>query len=244
MNNSLLKPKQLVIIGSGVSLKEGIEKGLWEKLKGKWTIGLNYSYNFFDSTMLCYVDNPFYKEESKKEKFQKLPLIVGKEHNQLKTLPNTITLKTNDAKYYRDVKLGIYKSNLCGLFALSLAIYLLDEGTIFLLGYDNCAMGKAKDGRALTHFYQGQINHRGIGKINYFNGIHKKNKKSKEPGKKFVDRDFDVYKDEKKVKIYNVSVMSKINTFIKGGYGFFFENLDKQEYDQDQIREYVKGKLK
>jgi len=38
--------------------------------------------------------------------------------------------------------------------------------------------------------------------------------------------------------------MSKINTFIKGGYGFFFENLDKEEYNQDQIREYVKGRLK
>ena len=112
-----LTPKQCIIIGAGASLKEGIDEGLWDKLKGKFTIGLNYSYNFFDSSILCYVDNPFYKEESKKEKFQDLPLIIGKEYPQLKMLPNTITLKTNDNKYYRDVKLGCYKSNLCGIFA-------------------------------------------------------------------------------------------------------------------------------
>lgn len=236
MNNNLNIPKQIVIIGGGVSLKEGIEKGLWDKLKGKWTIGLNYSYNFSDSTILCYVDEPFYKEESKKEKFRNLPIIVGKEHKQLKMLPNTITLKTNDVKYYRDVKLGCYKSNLCGLFALSLAIYLLDEGEIYLLGYDNCAMGKAKNGRALTHFYQGEINHRGIGKCNYFNGVHK-------GGKKFVDRDFGVYQDESKVHIYNVSLNSKITTFPKLSWAGFFEKLDNQQYDQNKLRQYIKEKL-
>lgn len=225
------KPNQIIIVASGVSLKEGISKGLWDKLKNHFVIGLNYSYNFFDSTILCYADNPFYKEESGKEEFQNLPLIIGKDHPQLKKLPNTITLKTNDVKYYRDVKLGCYKSNLCGIFALSLAIYLLDEGEIYLLGYDYGALGRAKNGRALTHFYQGQINHRGIGKTNYFDTIDR------------ADKDFGVYANEKKVKIYNVSIMSKINTFIKCGYGFFFENLDKQEYNQEELRKEIKRKL-
>jgi len=226
-------PKQIIIIGGGVSLKQGIEQGLWEKLKGKFTIGLNYSYNFFDSTILCYVDGSgqFYEEESKKEKFQNLPLIIGKKPGQVKVLPNTIILKMSDNKYCRDVRLGCYKSSLVGLFALSLAIYLLDEGEIYLLGFDYGAYGKDKQNRGLTHFYQGEIEHRGIGKTNYYDS------------KSRVDRDFGVYKDEKKVKIYNVSVISKINTFTKMGYLRFFEDLDKQEYDQTQIREYIKGKL-
>jgi len=236
MSNNSNISKQIIIIGGGASLKEGIKKGLWEKLKGKWTIGLNYSYNFFDSTMLCCVDgkDQFYEKESKKEKFQNLPLIVGKEYNQLKILSNTITLKANDAKYYRDVKLGCYKSSLCGIFALSLAIYLLDEGQIFLLGYDFGNINNHTDnkGRRITHFYQGKINHRGIGKTNYFEA------------EKRADKDFGVYANEKKVKIYNISVMSKINTFTKCGWDWFFENLDKQEYNQDQIRKYVKERLK
>jgi len=37
--------KQLTIIGGGESVKEGIEKDLWNKLQNKLTFGLNYSYN-------------------------------------------------------------------------------------------------------------------------------------------------------------------------------------------------------
>ena len=231
---TLLKPNQLVLIGGGSSIKEGINKGLWDKLKGKFTIGLNYSYNFFDSTILCFIDGSgqFYEKESKKKKFKNLPLIIGKKHPNLKVLPNTITLETNDAKYYRDVKLGIWRSNLCGLLALSLGIYLLDNGQIYLLGYDYGTTKKAKDGKALTHFYQGQIKHRGIGKISYFDTKGRAN------------RDFGVYKDEKKVKIYNISPLSKINTFIKKDWDWFFENLNKQQFNQEKLRHYIREKLK
>ena len=219
--------KQIIIIGGGSSIKEEIDKGLWNRLKGKWTIGLNYSYNFFNSTMLCYADSNFYNEESKKEKFQNLPLIIGKEHSQLKILPNTMTLKTNDVKYFRDVKLGCYKSNLCGIFALSLAIYLLDEGEIYLLGYDYGATKRTKDGRALTHFYQGKINHRGIGNVNYFDTIGR------------ADKDFGVYQNESKVHIYNVSLESKITIFPKLSYAGFFDKLDNQQYNQKVLKQFI-----
>ena len=59
-----IKPKQLIIIGGGTSIKEGIKKGLWKRLRGKWTIGINYAYRYFDSTMLCFCDSKFYRKYS------------------------------------------------------------------------------------------------------------------------------------------------------------------------------------
>ena len=224
-----INPRQLIIIGGGFSLKEGIDKGLWDKLKNKWTIGLNYSFKFFDSTLLSYVDKEFYKEEY--EKLKHLSLIIGKEQDVITKLPNTIALKTNDAKYFRDVRLGCYKSNLCGIFALSLAIYLLDEGEIYLLGYDYGATKKDKDKKFLTHFYQGQIKHRGIGKVNYFHTTGR------------ADKDFGVYQNESKVHIYNVSLNSDIKTFPKLSYAGFFEKLDNQQYNQNELRQYIRNKL-
>jgi len=234
MSNSLIKYKQLTILGGGSSLSEGISKGLWDKLKNCFVIGTNYSYLYYPNpTIQTFVDSQFYTKESKKEKFKKLPLIVGKEHNQLKVvLPNTITLKTNDSKYYRNIKLGIWKSSLVGIFALSLAIYL-EPKEIFLLGYDFGTINNRTDdkGRRITHFYQKEIEHRGIGKTNYFEG------------EKRADKDFGVYANEKKVRIYNVSLNSKINTFPKISYDEFFRSLNSEHYDQVNIREYIKEKL-
>ena len=39
------KPSQLIILGGGTSIKEGIEKGLWDKIKNRFVIGTNYSFN-------------------------------------------------------------------------------------------------------------------------------------------------------------------------------------------------------
>ena len=39
--------KQIIIVGGGTSIKEGISKGLWSKLDNKYTFGLNYSYKYF-----------------------------------------------------------------------------------------------------------------------------------------------------------------------------------------------------
>ena len=50
------RPTQLVILGGGASMKEGISKGLWNKLKDRFTLGINYSFNWFKSTLQTYVD--------------------------------------------------------------------------------------------------------------------------------------------------------------------------------------------
>jgi len=227
------KISQLILIGGGNSIKGGLDKGLKDKIRNNFVLGCNYAYKFFPNlTATIFVDKNFYEEQSKDKKFKNLPLILGKKHQGIKYLQNTTVLKTNDVKYFRNIKLGCYKSNLVGLFALSLGIYLLDEGEIYLLGYDYGAIGKAKDGRALTHFYQNQIKHRGIGKVNYFDTIGR------------ADKDFGVYQNESKVHIYNVSLESKITTFPKLSYAGFFEKLDNKQYNQEELRHSIKEKLK
>ena len=245
-------PHQLFVIGGGASLKQGISKGLWQKLVGKYTIGCNYSYKYFDSTILTYVDGTeqkdFYNQE--RENLKNLPLIIG--HTVPKPLPNTITISGNNPHYSRDLKGGCYKYSLCGLYALSLGIWLLDEGEIFLLGMDFGELRKKdyekfatspkelhdlsfkdKNGKFLTHFYQEEFNHRGIGEVTHFNC------------KGRVEENYSPYKNEKKCKIYNVSLVSKIpeDIFEKISYDRFFELLDKEIYNQEDLRKEIKEKI-
>jgi len=263
-----MKPNQLVIIGGGSSIREGLDKGLWNKIQGLWTFGLNYNYLDFKSTANIYIDPEFYDAEMtddtlengipRKKIFRSLPLILGQNYVTPEILPNTILLKA--AKdYSRDLHDGVYNPNLCGLWALTLAIYLLDEGEIYLLGFDCGEARKPEDSKKtpsnpiefaqmairdektrkwLTHYYQGlRRNHRGIGKVDWFN------MKNSTTGKTMVEKYFGPYQNETKCKIYNVSMCSKINTFPQITYDEFFARLSKETYNQDEIREYIKQKL-
>ena len=257
-----MKPKQLIIIGGGVSIQEGLIKGLKDKIKDKFIIGCNYAFNFFDNlTLITYVDRDFYKvgdnsftskqRKNHKEALEKQQLIIGQKitDKKIKKRFNTYYID-GVSKYTRGLKGGIYKASLVGLYALSLAIYLLDEGEVFLLGFDygearksdyekfakspqelDKLMFKDKQNRPLTHFYQGEINHRGIGKINYYNAKDRANK------------DFGVYANEQKVKIYNVSLISKISTFSKINYDQFFKMLDNKTYNQKELKKEIIKKL-
>lgn len=219
-------PNQLIIIGGGTSIKEGIEKGLWDKLKGKFTFGLNYSYKFFDSTVQFYVDQQFYKTE--KKNLKDIPLIIGN-MQKMEFHPNTIMLPSS-ATYNRDINKGVYTPGSCGLFALTIGVYL-NPKEIFLLGYDFGTPDdnvKDKDQKIITHFYQGDIDHRGVGKINWYN--------SKERIKK-IFACYDQVKNE--INIENVSLISKTKQFPKISYDQFFDKLDKKVYDQDLIRKEI-----
>lgn len=229
------KPKQAVIIGGGFSKAELIKKGLWERIKNKFTCCINYDYRYFPNpTFLTFVDIDFYKDEL--NKLKSLPLIIGKYHKNLEKIkhPNTYMLQVNDSKYTRNLSEGVYKSSLAGLFSLSLMIYLLTNGTVFLIGFDQGNINGKKDSknRWITHSYQGEINHRGIAKINYYNT------------KGRADNDFAPFAEEKKIKIYNVSPDSRINTFKKINYDEFFKKLDGNTFDQISLRQYIKTKLK
>jgi len=223
-------PKEGIIIGGGSSLKEGIEKGLWEKIKNHFSIGTNYSYKFFDSTLQVFVDSSFYNAQ--KIELERLPLIIGQCRNIKVKLPNTLSIPANHI-YTRDLTGGIHSAKLSGIYALTLMIHLLSTGNLYLLGFDNGAITKDLDSkkRKITHWYQGQTEHRGVGKVSYYD--------TKDRG----DKDFGCFKNENKVKIWNVSPLSKINVFEKIDYTTFFQKLNPEIFNQDELREYIKTKL-
>lgn len=248
MGDSLATTKQCIIIGGGYSIKEGVEKGLWSKIANLYTIGINYSYKYFPNpTLQTYVDRDFYTDH--KEELSKLPLIIGKQY-RMATSPNTIMIRSATT-YKRNLSSGIYKAHLAGLYTLSLAIYLLDEGEIYLLGYDfgerrtkeyttfaknprhlRSLAPMDKDGHYYTHFYQGDINHRGIGKISHYND------------KGRAKKDFAPYEAETKVKVYNVSMISKIVAFPKMSYDEFFGRIHLAEScNQARLREDIRARV-
>lgn len=234
------KPKQCIIIGGGFSVKEGVEKGLWEKIKGKFVIGINHSFEFFpDHTFLAFVDNHFFEHKTLKgtkvfSELKKESLLITKDHPSKYMLPNMVILKTT-GEYDRNlINKKVYKGALTGIYSLTLAINLIDEGEVFLLGYDFCGIGttdQKKNKVATTHWYQGKLHHKGIGKISYYRT------------KGRPENDFKPYVNEKKVKIYNVSMNSKIPYFEKITYDQFFQKLDNKTYNQNELRKWVVEKF-
>ncbi|GAH15928.1 unnamed protein product, partial [marine sediment metagenome] len=70
-----MKPKQLIIIGGGYSIQEGIRKGLIDELKDRCVCGINYSYKYFDSTYLCCINYEDFYDKNRQE-LVRLPLIL------------------------------------------------------------------------------------------------------------------------------------------------------------------------
>jgi hypothetical protein len=237
---------QLIIIGSGYSLKEGIKMGLWNTLRDRFTLGINFIYRDFIPTSLCCIDNTFYQEgctnflpeqkEIHKNTIKSLPLIINRYKKNVPIFPNTIGIK-HSSTYCRDLSCGCYNDVLAGLFTLSLGIYLLDVGEIYLLGYDfGPSEGKDSQGRALTHYNQEEFTHRGTGRTEwYLNPLKEKFKH---------EVLFAPYETETKVKIYNVSLNSRIQTFPKISYQEFFRRLSPETYNQNNLHQYIKEKLK
>ena len=249
-----MKPKQLIIIGEGTSIKEGISKGLWEKLTNRFTISMNFNYRFCDSTILTFVDpefrNGYTKEEHKRHKWKgtkqelldhikildSLPLLIGQNPEEvLKHYGNTILFHSSAEYHGRDsIKNDmIFRPNLCGVFSLTLGVCLLDVGEIFLLGYDAGGVGLFEKDQPHTHFYQGTgFKHRGMGNTHYYDDNHE-------------ERDYGVFKNDPKIKIYNVSLDSKIpdHIFPKVSYNEFFGLLDAKKYPQDVLRASVRNEI-
>lgn len=266
-----MKSNRAIIIGSGASIRQnqwfhGIDNlALWDKLKGEFTIGCNWSYKWFNSTVLMYADYQWYVTE--KENLKDIPLILGTQdgyYNRegsvklddnvilLNECESTLRLKYNDNKvsmtstyHGKDAwTKGFYCSQLIGLKALNLAI-ALGYNEIYLLGFDACEIN------GHTHFYDdtdtGKYEYDGnkyygVGK--HENGRYRTGNYNKiEELNKFWFQPFE--QELKNIDIFNVSMQSKIETFIKIEYYYLNARLYKtpQNVNHEEIRQLIKDKL-
>jgi len=237
--------KEIIIIGGGSSINEGIEKGLWEKIKNKITIGTNYSYRFFNNpTIFCFVDYSFYNNTLNKDFVDNFPLVITKIPNQkdqreeFKKKKNFILFPVSQTyKGTESLKKGIYTDRLVGLFSLTLAISLGFK-KIFLLGMDfGCVNGR-------THFYENVLSHRGVGMRMTRDGKKRHNTFIYE---KNPDEFYKVYLDDIKnrnIKIFNISLRSKIPVFPKVNYNNFFKMIERsKDYSQEEIRKKIRKQI-
>jgi hypothetical protein len=242
---------QCIILGGGKSLEEGINNGLFQKIENKFVIGVNFAFKFFNPTFTLFSD-PISFYRTYYNEIKDLPLIVGRTVPDLQVKPysNTIFLKPS-IHYARDLNCGLYHPFLSGIGALSLAIYLLNIGDIFLLGFDGGKISDDKEivdikqvknkgvlikkgksyTRHISHWYQGKLEHRGVGKIGFYHDSNKVNKL------------FEVFKGENKCNIYNVSSKSNLTIFPKISYDKMMSQIDTTIYDQNELREMIKSKL-
>jgi len=238
-----------IIIGSGNSISEGIEKGLWSILKNEVTFSINDNIQFFNPTVAMFGDWTCYK--SRREFFSKHPLTIGRYSCQFNhpefdchSHEGLILLKSSNMYTGSEVfTKGFYSPILTGCFALSVAIALQFQ-EIFLLGFDECEInGK-------THFYQDIMgagifqncegtDTSGVGK--YENGLYKTsiyNKSDKE-----INLLWEPFKEVKNIQIYNISSKSRITVFDKMKMDDFLDYLEEhptfiqQDIIQGVIRE-------
>lgn len=211
--------KDVIILGGGKSILEGIETGLWNNIKDKEVWSLNFAYKMmpFIPTREVWVDTTFWKNniselEMLSKKGTKCHCKKNDRYNFINDIiQHEITRKVEE----KDTRLFIGAMGLCGMFALSLAISEKFE-RIFLLGYD---WGTTKISDTHTHFYQGQsgieYSSRGVGRPEVYLSNTSNPKKDV--------NEFDIYKDHK--EIYNVSMNSHIVSFPKITYQEFYDKI-------------------
>ena len=227
----------ILLIGGGKSISEGLSLGLKDKLKDKCVFALNYAFKHFEHTCLFFKDFDFYvplyaKKKENKDKYpdiyndlKKEPLIIGhKQNNGLEEflLPNTKLIESK------------IESPLVGIFALDIACRL-EPTNIFLLGFDFSRSPIPQDKSKYTgyadfniHYYD-DIKHRGISYTSFYDRHN-------------PDNYFSVFNNSKS-KIWNVSLESNIENFEKISYDKMFSLLNQEEVNQEEIRQEIKEKL-
>lgn len=213
--------RDVIICGGGYSVKEGIDKGLWDKIKNKEIWSLNYAYKAMPylPTREIWLDKHFFKiniEELQKLYKQKVECIA-KFNDIYCAIKDIITYEgTQDKTLFGKDKIMFTGSmNLVGFFALSLALYeKIDR--VYLLGYD---FGNSGLNNKLTHFYQDSVPcvSSGVGRPDVY---RLENNKIKNEVK-----DFELYTHQS-TKIYNVSLNSNIPYFTKLSWEYFFYKIN------------------
>jgi len=213
---------ELVIVAGGPSVSEGINLGLWDKIKGKEIWSLNYSFKFMPylPAKQLWVDTTFFKNNIKEIQtlHEKGVKLVCKESHRLydnfKMIEKHEVCRTvkeaNETK-----KLFIGEQGLVGLFALSYAIRMSYEN-IWLLGYD---FGTTDIKDSNTHFYQQEFKNTGLLSSGVGRpSVYLDHKGSVKPSVK----DFQYY-TQFNCNIVNVSLTSNISTFKRIGYAEFLK---------------------
>lgn len=229
--------KPVIIVGGGHSIREGLDKGLWDKIQKheKWSLNGVFKTMPYLPNRQVWVDIDFLDNmlsELQKLHQQNVPL-VSKEFgnhrkfaflqyaNLVKEYPTTRVPQEYYGKKALD-KNSIYfgSGGFCGTFALSLAIA---EGytDIYLLGYD---LGTPNVNLHSTHYYQEDTAKYGI----YSTGVGRPKVYRLEDNtiRKELLEDYDVYKNETDINIWNVSLQSNLTQFPKVSYDEFFEKIN------------------
>lgn len=236
--------KEAIIIGGGVSIREGIEQGLWEKIKGKDLWSCNYSAMFMPylPSREIFVDRKFFQVNRQwLEELVKTVPVYCREHDIIvHSKFNCTTYDVSRLGYpgKKEMKKNrtLYSGamGLSGFFAISLAI-IEDYERVFILGYDFGTKDvKIKD----THWYQEKCKRdkhqaqtwfttgkalwsTGVGNPSaYFNS----DKNSPTFGQLKKDKD-EISCFNTDIKIYNVSMSSNITCFEKITYQQMFNLL-------------------
>jgi len=229
--------QEIIIIGGGSSINEGLALGLKEKLNGKLVITTNFSFHHFESTMTVGLDETFFsgfinggglvsdRNKNHIEDLTNIPLLGVPRKGLLNFYLNGIWIPTSNAFHQTSpLTKGFYigERALCGIYALHIALWLGDYHTpIFLLGFD----GGAIDGRN-THYYS-EITHKGIGKSQIYENEE-------------LMKSFNYFK---KFPIYNVSPQSHISSLTKIDYPTMFSRLSAELYDIEALRTYIREKF-
>jgi hypothetical protein len=208
--------KRCILIGGGYSVKEGIEKGLWDIIKNEEVWSLNYAYKTMPylPKKQIWVDSTFFKDNVVElQKLNQAGVECHTKFNNIYAFIETIQQHNTTREINNDKDYFIGQMGLVGMFALSIAVKSNYE-EIYLLGYD---FGTNNIDNKLTHYYQGKIRtmSTGVGYPDVY--LNTDNKVKREIN------DFYKYKDYK--TIYNVSINSNIQCFPKITYEEFFNKI-------------------
>ena len=255
-----MNPSKGLILGGGLSIRQGLwnlpvtDLPIWRKIQNEFVIGTNFSNLFFPSTVLMYSDYHFY--HTQKQWLDKVPLIVGRDddyyrRDQCIGLGDNVTLLKGSTKYngINSLKEGLYTFQLVGMAAISFAIGLGCK-EIYLLGFDACEINGHThfyDDIAIGTYFYNKQKYCGIGKHKTTEGQYIYNTGNYNKIKELNEHWFKPFEKAlvDGIKIYNVSLESKINTFQKISMEQMFHNIEQSpsQYSQDEIRKEIKCQL-
>ena len=231
---------KVIILGSGKSVQEGIDQGLWDQIKPfeKWSLNSMYRIMPYLPDKQIFVDVDFLDAQFDEmvRLIQQGVIVIGKRFTNRKkylALEGSTPIIQYETSRERENYFGrkSFENNvlyyghmgLCGTFAISYAIACgADE--IFLLGFD---FGSPSINEKDTHVFQNKIADlnltcTGAGRPEVY--MHKEEGPMHGKVLNTVD-DFEIFLREKDLKIWNVSLRSNIPYFPKLSYSEFFERL-------------------